>query len=217
MAMAGWTWRSPIIVSGNVAVLVGNGNGTFQPAVSYPTGGDLASMVVVADFNHDNRPDLAVADVCNDLNNCVNGVVGVLLGNGDGTLRTAVNYFSPSQNSYSLTVADFNRDGNPDLAVSNEFASATLMLGAGDGTFQVATSFESRGSSSFFAAAGDINGDGTRRSDRFKRLPDCQDCSASSVIALLGRGDGNFRSPTSFYLPRCCPAGHHRGRLQRRR
>ena len=185
-------------VSGNVAVLVGNGNGTFQPAVSYPTEGALASMVVVSDFNHDTRPDLAVADVCNDLNNCVNGVVAVLLGNGDRTLRTAVNYFSPSQNSYSLTVADFNRDGDPDLAVSNESAGATLMLGAGDGTFQVANSFESEGSFSFFAAAGDINGDGNADLVVSNDCLIAQDCSASSVIALLGSGDGNFRSPTSF-------------------
>ena len=185
-------------VSGSIAVLLGNGNGTFQPAVSYPAGGALASMVVVADFNHDNRPDLAVADVCNDIMNCVNGAVGVLLGNGDGTFKNAVSYLSAGQNSYSLAVADFNGDGKSDLAVSNESASATLLLGAGNGTFQVATSYESGGSFSFFVASGDVNGDG--HADLIVSN-DClidQDCAGSSVIALLGRGDGSFQSPTSF-------------------
>jgi hypothetical protein len=59
---------------------MGNGDGTFQPAVNYEAGSDPYS-VAVGDFNRDGKLDLAVAD------NAVNGGtagVGVLLGNGDG-------------------------------------------------------------------------------------------------------------------------------------
>jgi hypothetical protein len=68
-----------------VAVLLGNANGTFQPAsTNYPTGaGSLA--VVTADFNADMKLDLAVA------NNAA-GTVSVLVGNGNGTFKAPFNY-----------------------------------------------------------------------------------------------------------------------------
>lgn len=61
---------------GNIAVMLGNGAGTFQAPVTYGTGGSYPTSVAVADLNGDGNPDILVA----------NGVqVGVLLGNGDGT------------------------------------------------------------------------------------------------------------------------------------
>lgn len=68
--------------SGFVAVLLGNGNGSFQPAVSYATGGSNASSLAVGDFNGDGVVDLAVTQAGS--NN-----VSVLLGLGDGTPPTA--------------------------------------------------------------------------------------------------------------------------------
>ena len=89
--------------NGAVSVLLGNGDGTFQPAVSYGWGGQLATSVAVADLNGDGRPDVVVANDCpsgpseqdNDL--CQFGsytVVGVLLGNGDGTFQPVSLYNS---------------------------------------------------------------------------------------------------------------------------
>ena len=69
--------------SGNVSVLLGDGDGTFEPPVNYAAGTGPSS-VAVGDFNGDRNADLAVAN--ND------GTVSVLLGNGDGTFQTAVNY-----------------------------------------------------------------------------------------------------------------------------
>jgi hypothetical protein len=68
--------------SNNVSVLLGNGNGTFQTAVTYSTGAS-PTFVVVSDFNGDRKPDLAVVNGSN---------ISVLLGNGDGTFKAAVNY-----------------------------------------------------------------------------------------------------------------------------
>jgi hypothetical protein len=61
-----------------VGILLGNGDGTFQPAVIYTAGANPGS-VAVGDFNNDGKPDLAVGNE--------NGVVSVLLGNGDGRLQ----------------------------------------------------------------------------------------------------------------------------------
>src|ERR1700686_3460962 len=75
---------------GTVGVLLGNGDGTFQSVVSYASGGSDADSVAVADVNGDGKLDLVVANLCG-INNCF-GVVGVLLGNGDGTFKPSVTY-----------------------------------------------------------------------------------------------------------------------------
>ena len=71
-----------------VSILLGNGNGTFQPAVSYPAGKTPIS-VAVGDFNGDGHLDLVVA-------NSQAPTISVLLGNGDGSFRPPVSYLSGS-------------------------------------------------------------------------------------------------------------------------
>jgi hypothetical protein len=79
-----------------MSVLLGNGDGTFQTAVSYAAGA-VPSSVTVGDFNGDGILDLAVA------NDTVVGNVSVLLGNGDGTFQTAVNYALTDQAGTTVT------------------------------------------------------------------------------------------------------------------
>ena len=67
-----------------MSVLLGNGDGTFQPQVTYAVGSDPIA-IVAGDFNGDGHLDLAVA-------NDVDSTVSVLLGNGDGTFQPAVSY-----------------------------------------------------------------------------------------------------------------------------
>jgi hypothetical protein len=79
-------------------VLLGNGDGTFQKAVTYSLGANGATSVAVADVNWDGKPDLIVSTGSNTA-----GLVGVLLGNGDGTFQPEVTYNSGGLCSFSQT------------------------------------------------------------------------------------------------------------------
>src|ERR1039458_6975413 len=70
-------------ISGIVSVLLGNGDGTFQPYLTYGSGGFYPAALALADVNGDGKPDLLVANYCAD-SSCVNGSVGVLI-NTSGT------------------------------------------------------------------------------------------------------------------------------------
>jgi hypothetical protein len=147
---------------GTISVMLGHGDGTFAAAVSYSIG-KAATSVAIGDLNGDGKPDLAVADFATGA-----GAVAVLLGNGDGTFQTAVKY--PAVNgANSVVMADFNGDGNLDLAVASNSAGATgaagsagtvtILLGRGDGTFRNSIVYGA-GNNPLSLGVGDVNGDG---------------------------------------------------------
>jgi Bacterial Ig-like domain (group 3)/FG-GAP-like repeat/FG-GAP repeat len=134
---------------GSVGVLLGNGDGTFQPAVKYNSGGSGAISVAVADVNVDGKPDIVVLNAIQR-----EGTVGVLLGNGDGTFQAPVTY---DTGDYSIpeavAVGDLNGDGHPDIAVANfghddcdcNDGRVGILWGNGDGTFQPTVFYPSGG------------------------------------------------------------------------
>jgi len=156
LALAGGT--NPGTNDNSVNVLLGNGDGTFQAAVSYHQTGSVLFSVTSGDFNGDGKLDLVAANGSWDTF-APEGSVSVLLGNGDGTFQAAVNYavgFLP----LSVMSGDFNGDGKLDLAVANQKSnSVSVLLGNGDGTFRVAVSY-SAGTAPASVTSGDFNGDG---------------------------------------------------------
>ncbi|MGJ5633573.1 DUF4347 domain-containing protein [Nostoc sp. CALU 1950] len=138
----------------NVSILLGNGDGTFNSATQFDVGTNPNS-VVVGDFNKDNKLDLAVANY--DSNNDSN--VSILLGNGAGGFGIATN-FDVGLNPASVTVIDFDNDGNSDLAVANAGSdTVSVLLGDGNGGFGIATNFVV-GTKPYSVTVGDFNKDG---------------------------------------------------------
>jgi hypothetical protein len=189
---------------GSVSVLLGSGDGTFQPAVIYDSGGENTSSVAIADVNGDGLLDLILASEC-PAGGChygSEGVVGVLFGNGDGSFQPAITYDSGGQLAVSVAVADLNGDGKPDIAVANRNSNmVNILLNKGDGTFRRLSEFGLGycgygllcGAPDFVVLA-DMNGDG--RPDLVMGL------SAyffSAVEVQFGRGDGTFYLGPGYY------------------
>jgi Bacterial Ig-like domain (group 3)/FG-GAP-like repeat len=90
----------------------------------------------------------------------------------------------------SIVVRDFNNDGIPDVATSNEGdGTVSVLLGKGDGTFTAAPNLFV-GSRPKSIAAGDFNGDG------FQDLAIANSKDAT-VSVLLGKGDGTFTTKST--------------------
>ncbi len=96
---------------GTVSVLLGNGDGTLQPRLTYLVGASPVSLAM-GDLNADGKPDLVVA------NQGPPGTVGVLLGKGDGTFRPQAAYPAGSYPK-ALAIADVTGDGKSDLLALN--------------------------------------------------------------------------------------------------
>src|SRR5438132_6380634 len=127
LLVANFCTATPCGGDGTVGVLLGNGDGTFQPAVTYDSGGQNAVSIAVADVNSDGKPDAVVTDNC-VTSTCDAGAVGVLLGNGDGTFQAAVNYTSGGLSPSSVVVGDVNGDGKPDLLVGNIYSAISIWV-----------------------------------------------------------------------------------------
>ncbi|PYX32538.1 MAG: hypothetical protein DMG77_03095 [Acidobacteria bacterium] len=184
---------------GSVGVLLGKGNGTFQVAKSYNSGGYLAQSVAIADLNGDGKPDVAVVNwsqtnVCS-LGTCT---VGVLLGNGDGTFQAAVNYSAGGSGGSSIAATDVNGDGRADLLV---IAGETVgvLLGNGDGTFRPVVTYDTGAVSPVSLVSADLNGEG-RPDLVIGHVLTCVQsaCTDGPVGVLAGNGDGTFR-PAVIY------------------
>jgi trimeric autotransporter adhesin len=173
-----------------VTVLLGNGDGTFTAGANLTVVGP--GVIGVGDFNGDGKPDMAVTS----LNNTAN-TVSVLLGNGDGTftaagtpISTGSSYISPVGNL--IAVADFNGDGIPDLAVTNNADNTvTVLLGKGDGTFAASPSSSPAGLGPGPIVVGDFNGDGIADL-AIMDIAEPYPYGPHAVTVLLGDGTGKF-------------------------
>jgi hypothetical protein len=172
-----------------ISILRGNGDGTFQAPANISLGGGFnPTALVAADFNNDGHMDLAVTSAGSNL-------VQIFLGNGDGTFRTGSNLqFATGVDPVYIATADFDGDGNLDLAIANQTDNTvTILLGHGDGTFaSPIISALPAGNAPTSIAVGDFNVDG--RPDLL--VADKTD-NAMSVLLNLGGGlfGPNFELP----------------------
>lgn len=126
------------------AIMLGNNDGTFQPArIITEPGLRVPQYQVIADFNRDGFLDLALS-----LANGTEGLFEILRGNGDGTFGAPQLYAAPpalsSIGGGTIVTGDFNRDGRPDIALPITGANPGLLgLVNSTGSISVAPAYGS--------------------------------------------------------------------------
>src|SRR5262245_60461989 len=172
-----------VYLGSSIEVLLGDGQGGFATRQQYSVSG---RRLAVADLNADSRPDVVTTGGGFD------GVVKVLLGNEDGTLRYT-GAFATGGVPESVAVGDFTGDGVPDLATIGTWPhymnhAVDLLPGLGDGTF--AAPINTHSPIGLYLSAADFNGDGN-----LDLLATDDTYWSDSASLLLGRGDGTFDWP----------------------
>ena len=197
MATATWTSSLPTMTptGGTVTLFMGDGAGNFKPSGSpFATGAGSRSnggrAILVNDFNGDGKPDLVVASA-----EYVpfSGIVNVLLNDGQGNFQPPRRITSSELNPVGIAVGDFDRDGNPDLAIANfGMDDIAVLLGDGQGGFAELPRLPlNPGFSPCAIAVGDFNGDSA---------PDLAvaSCQNDQVVVWLGNGSGHFDAGQPF-------------------
>jgi hypothetical protein len=174
--------------AGYVAVLIGNGDGSFQSPVYYAVSAPVA-LAPPVDLNGDGYPDVAVSTLLNNASG-----LAVLLNQGSaapGTLSTAKGYPGPTgANPESTAAGDFNGDGKQDIVVGG--SPLAVYYGNGDGTLQTA---QTTAGGPILVTA-DFNHDGLTD---VAYIAGQADMGAISLQVLLGASSGKFT--TGMNLP----------------
>jgi hypothetical protein len=181
LALADW-------LSSQVVVLLGKGDGTFQPPLRFSAPNPLG--IAAGDFNEDGNLDLAVVET----NGTGDGALAIFLGDGKGGFRLSASY-PIGVESVNVAVADFNGDGHLDAAVTDQGfegrgGDVIVFFGNAHGKLARSARFTmSQGPVGI--AAGDLDGD---------HRPDLAvaEISTGSVAVFLNDGTGHFLKPVTY-------------------
>jgi uncharacterized protein YuzB (UPF0349 family) len=198
-----------VSTAGGFGVLLGNGDGTFQPTVVYSLVGGTAGSVALGDLNGDGKLDVVVSATPAGGCSAESGI-GVFLGNGDGTFQPERTYKSGGLCANYLLVADVNEDGKPDVLVANGCGSdqgycsqsidgvIAVLRGNGDGSLEAAQTYDSGGVGPRGITVADVNADGKLdllvANGGSEQLGD----GNGNAAVLLGNGDGTFKKVEIF-------------------
>ena len=170
-----------------VAIFLGNGNGTFTGPTIYNLTFYVTGSVAIGDFDNDGKLDLAV--VGGDTSG--NGLA-FLSGNGNGSFNPPAYFPTTLAGASIVAVAgDFNHDHNLDLFVGGNCGSEVL-LGDGKGDFQ---NGQVESACGFGVAIGDFNSDGNLDAATTQPYPNY---NSTGVSVLLGNADGTFHTPVAY-------------------
>jgi hypothetical protein len=183
---------------GPLRLMVGDGKGGFTGVSAFEQVGphpDCPGPLFAADVNRDGKLDI-VANQCQ-------GGVGIFLGAGNGTFAPAIRLPIANLNRsvhHSMAVMDFNKDGNPDIAIATQ-AGVTILLGKGDGTFAEPAALDTGCPIKLLAA--DLNRDGNPDLIVMPIDPDLRPApefgaAGNSIHILLGNGKGGFKPLAPF-------------------
>ena len=141
--------------SSHVSVLLNRGMDSFSTATNFSVG-DGPTSIITTDLNNDGKMDIVTSNSP--------GTVSVLLGDGTGSFAAATNIgIGTATTPKFMCAADFNGDGNKDLAiacvVNNSVSNITVLAGNGNGRFAPAVTFASDSFANGIVTA-DFNGDG---------------------------------------------------------
>lgn len=171
-----------------LAVLLGDGAGTFVKVGEYPTGAETyAYWVVVGDFNNDSIQDIAVA------NDGFPGFVSAFIGQGNGSFSPAGGYALGGRAAYIVN-GDVNNDSYQDLVIANYTSNTvSVLFGSGTGAFSAPATYPIGGATAYSVALEDFNHDGLQ--DIAVAL-----YASGGVSVLLNTGAGAFSDPQIITL-----------------
>jgi hypothetical protein len=167
----------------SITILLGDGKGNFTNAEGSPFSSNRSpNDIAIADFNKDGNLDLGIA-------NTEISELTILLGNGKGQFKQAekspfVVHSKP--HTHGIAIADFNGDGNLDLATDSWGLNNVLIIfGDGKMNFSNETFYKVGNRPYQRLRSGDFNKDGN---------PDIvtTNLEGNNATVLLGEGNGKF-------------------------